>query len=218
MKKVLVLWDDQYHPYQAIEEALAKALPASEWDVTATTDPADLDRLPADLDLLVFFSNRKPAHMPEGEWRAEGIQLQWLRRIEEGGVGALLIHAGLTGYPDRSIVHTRIARGRFIRHPEHCMTSFIPATDKKDHPVLEGVDAFYGDDEHYMCAVDTAGVEPLAYATSEHGTSIAAWTHQAGKGRVVCACPGHFKAIFNKPQMIRLMNNMARYAARGWQE
>ncbi|MDR2513729.1 MAG: ThuA domain-containing protein [Christensenellaceae bacterium] len=209
-KRVLILLDDYWHPRHTIEPALPLILPAEEFDLSIVETVEEAQALPFAPDLIVNFKDGiANTQIPTPNWYSSALAGQILALVE-GGAGFLGIHCGLANIPDGNAVFTKVLKGRFLRHPPRCQVRFEP---KGEHPILQGVEAFTAEDEHYMVEVLEAQTQVLGSNTSEHGTTIALWAHALGRGRVAGVTPGHSTEVLCHPQYAKLLHNAAKWCA-----
>ena len=207
-KTVLIIWDDYYHPEANYREAVRKSFEQNEkWKVTKTHNAKDLFKMEPKPDLCINFTIGRP----DGETDLTAEEEEQLKKMVEAGMGMMYIHAGLACIQDNTPVFD-IAKGRFASHPETHYEVYCTRLPGSKHPIMNGIEPFAAEDEHYFCKIDIESVTPFMTSVSEAGTEIAGWTQTLGKGRVCCLTPGH-----NHPMLIKmrpLMENAASWCVK----
>lgn len=211
-KTAYIVWHDFYHPKDALEPLVERIFDETKWNVIKTQHLSDILKAETRPDLLMFYSAGKnadetPATMQEQE--------QVVHMVKQG-TGVLFAHAGMVwgtldcpfakelncgvffSHPDR--------KGENLVHAEQCNVTTVPLAGGS-HPVINGVEAFGGIDEHYFVGMDVSRTNLLACASSEHGVTVGVWAHSYGKGKVVCIAQGHTPEVVMNPNMITLQKN-----------
>lgn len=203
-KRVLIVWDDYYHPEANYREAIRKSFDENDsWIVTKTHFMRDLLTADPRPDLCICIT----VGCPEGEQMLSVQEQEEVKALVEDGMGMLFIHAGLACIEDNTPMF-EIAKGRFASHPEPHYDVRCAVIPGCSHPVAEGIRPFSSADEHYFCKIDIEHVDPFLVSVSEAGTEIAGWAHTLGSGRVCCLTPGH-----NHPMLIKMRPLMERAAS-----
>ena len=207
MLPIYVLEKDNSHPGNVTREQINLTFGNR---AIQTTDPADIpwDRL-AESAALYVFEKENSIIQPDGtvwNWITPEREKALWEYVNDGG-HVLFLHNGMVGFPMDSLWH-QMAGGLFVRHPVIQNVKYAPLP--KQHPILEGVKPFEGDDEHYFTRIRLDEVELLMGGHSaEGGTSIAGWCRQIGKGRVASLTPGHTFDIVRQKELILLVRNAA---------
>ena len=193
-RSVLVIWHDRWHPDTTYEKAVGELFGA--WDLKTDKSMRTLAGAAKAPDLAILLSAgvANEDSLSEGEQNA-------ICGMAESGMGVLFIHAGLTRIALDSPMYN-LARARFIMHPEGRPPVYNGAMPGAAHPVMEGIEPFEEADEHYFCYVDAEKTRPFLFSRSEHGTELAGWAHEYGKGRVCCLTAGHTAEIVDKMKPI----------------
>ncbi|MFF2090618.1 ThuA domain-containing protein [Paenibacillus sp. NPDC058174] len=200
MYKIAAVIGDYYHREDAIKSALMSALQVTfggkaavdVWITDALELPQTLAKRP---DAVVLFKENRVD--PEGDrealWMNEAIAQSITAYVKQGG-GWLAWHSGLASYPEDG-AYVEMLRGSFASHPEL-------------HELVEyegnGVQ-FAIKDEHYFVHCDEDRTEVYLRSSSVDGTSIAAWRHYYGEGRVCALTPAHRPEGLQHPSFIRLL-------------
>ncbi len=211
---VWVVRGDEYHPASRVDEAIAAAWADTGWQVHLTCRARDVLAAAPRLDLAVFFACGRPS----GEAALSPAEERDLVRRVHDGMGLLRVHAGLVLIEPASPLCLELNTGRFVSHPPsdggvEYPVVYAPVRPVR-HPVVAGVEAFGGRDEHYWCQVAVERTEVLLAGTSAVGTSVAGWAHAAGAGRVACLTPGHTSEVLLHPMMQRLLRQAAAWCGR----
>lgn len=194
-KRVLIIWDDYYHPEANYREAVRKSFDENKkWDVTKTHRIKDLFAMEPKPDLCIHFT----VGCPEGEEGLTEEEEAKILEMAENGMGMLFIHAGLACIQDNTPFY-ELAKGRFASHPEPHYDIYCTRFPEATHPIVRDIEPFVSPDEHYFCKIDIGHVTPILAGVSEAGTEIAGWVHTVGAGRVCCLTQGH-----NHPMVIKM--------------
>lgn len=205
-KTVIVLLHDYWHPRCTIEPLLKELFPENEYFLTVTDDPNYPTAFHKAPDLLVNFKDgiaNIPIHT--SNWYNGNWEFRIPSDIKDQGMGYLAIHCGTANIPDDHVMFTDVLRARFITHPPMCPVTFQP---KAQHPILEGVESFTTNDEHYIIEfAENEKTDVLATSTSQHGEQPALWAHELGMGRVCGVTPGHRENTLLDPMYVKLLKN-----------
>ena len=176
-------------------------------------DPAQLpwDSLKESAALYVF-AKENNVIQPDGSvlnWITPEREKALYDYVTQGG-SVLFLHNGLVSFPENSLWH-QMAGGIFVRHPVIRPVKYSPLA--VNHPILEGVEPFEGEDEQYFCNVRLGEVHLImgGYSAGD-GCSIAGWYRTLGKGRIVSLTPGHTVEIVSQKSLCRLIRNAASWA------
>ena len=202
-KRVYVIWDDEYHPEATYTAITHKLFNNDKWELTTTYKARDILYLEQVPDLVLNWTIGRPLGVEPDLSPEEQAQM---KKLVEGGMNAMYIHAGLACIQDNTPIFD-IARGRFASHPEPHNPVYCCALPGSAHLILKGFESFVDPDEHYFCKVDVENVTPFLCSISDAGTEIAGWTQEVGKGRVCCMTPGHNAPMLAK--METLLSNAA---------
>lgn len=200
-KRVLVIWDDPYHPEETYREFVTAVFPAPQWRLRTTHSARELLRGEAP-ELAVCLSVGRA----QGDTDLSPQEQAAVAALVDKGMGMLFLHAGLACIADETPLFD-LALGRFASHPAGEQRVACRAIPGVAHPVLRGVDAFAAEDEAYFCKVDLARAQPFLAAQSAAGTEIAGWTQTYGAGRTCALTPGH------SPEMLQKMERLVKNAA-----
>jgi len=212
-KTVFVLLHDYWHPRNTIEPLLKELFPADKYFLTVTEDPNYPTAYFKAPDLLVNFKDGiANTSIPTTNWYNDNWSFMAPMAIAQQGMGYLAVHCGTANVPQDHPMFTKVLRARFLNHPPICPVTFEP---KVQHPILDGVESFTTDDEHYI--IDLAPEEKtciLATSTSQHGQQPALWAHEMGKGRVCGVTPGHRENTLLHPMYVKLLKNAVEWCIR----
>ncbi|WP_103338503.1 ThuA domain-containing protein [Amycolatopsis sp. CA-126428] len=127
-------------------------------------------------------------------------QLEGLLTAVAAGTGFAGWHGGVVGTFRGSLDYLRLVGGQFVAHPgdfvEH---EVVVRPERRDHPVVEGLDHLALNTEQYWVLSDSAS-DVLATTTIAAGPSTpwpapvtvpAVWTRRWGAGRIFVSTIGH---------------------------
>lgn len=200
-RRVLVIWDDPYHPEKTYTEIVNKVFAEPHWQLQTTRSARDLLRGTTP-DLAVCLSVGRAA----GDTDLSSREQEAIAAKVRGGMGILFVHAGLACIADDTPLFD-LALGRFASHPQGEQRVVCLAMPGIEHPILRGVTPFSAEDEAYFCKVDLLHAQPVLAAQSSAGTEVAGWVQAYGEGRVCSLTPGH------SPQMLEKMQPLLTNAA-----
>lgn len=213
-RSVTVVRHDCYHPESVVDPAVARVFAGPEWRLKSTHSAREVIATGTPPDLAVFFAPGRE----EGEDELTREEEEHLVQRVRQGMGLMRVHAGLVLIAEDGPLYRDLNTGCFVSHPRHEGTVEFPVAyapvRNTIHPILEGIEAFAGTDEHYWCKLDAGRTDVLLTGTSAVGTSVAGWAHEVKKGRVACLVPGHKSEVIMHPMMLALLGNAARWAAR----
>jgi type 1 glutamine amidotransferase len=147
-----------------------------------------------------------------------------LQAAIKGGKGLVVLHHALGNYQEwpeyekiiggRYYLSERVVGGAL--HPrstyQHGVKVTVRVADKR-HPVLRGIGDFEIVDEVYALYDVAPTAKPLLRVSHPQSAEVVAWTHQYGKGRVVCIQLGHDQTAYSNPSYRRLVANAIRWVA-----
>lgn len=138
-------------------------------------------------DVLVISKEERllPEGPEPGSWLDREEQLMLEQYVASGGA-LMAWHSGLAYQTDG--IYRRMLRGYFLHHPEQRIVSYEHVPGSLE---LGNGAAFAFKDEHYFVHCEEAETQVFLRSKSEDGESIAGWTHEYGKGRVLCLTPAH---------------------------
>lgn len=186
---ILTLLGDYYHSHDQLAEFIHATLHKREIeDSSVHTILSQLEKKPA-LFILSKENRTTPDKDEDNPWLTDQIDQAIWDYVTYGG-RMLVLHAGLSSYPEQSLVR-QLSKGHFLHHPpEHHSVTYQGTTSD-----LKGV-SFTFPDEHYFVQVDEQDTEVFLKSSSEHGAAVAGWRHQMGEGKVLCLTPAHTKEGF----------------------
>lgn len=208
MKKIYGLYGDVHHDDDVVKRCLRLAFGE---DIILTDSPADIpwDDLENQVALYVSMKESNTTPLADGtldKWITPEREQALYRYVANGGA-ALFVHNGLVGFAPDSVYH-QLTGGVFIQHPPLMQTTYVPI--KKEHPIVQGVENFTGEDEKYFCHIDVADVDIFMCGDDPtYPGSISGWCRKVGKGRTAAVTPGHTYEIVENPNMVRLVRNAA---------
>jgi hypothetical protein len=206
MKKIYMLMEDYWHKREVIVPCMEAALGAG--SVTAIVEPASFPWESLKPEEAIFVSQKG-----DDLQSSDGAQVKWVTPERENllwdfvnaGGSALFIHSG-TVLDKTKRLYPKLVGGIFLQHPQQCPVTYVPI--KGSHPIVEGVEPFTVDDEHYHCQVNMEEVTPfLTGSASGHASVITGWCREIGRGRTVTLTPGHTLETVTHPGMSRLVSN-----------
>ncbi len=216
--RIAALVGDYYHKAEPMVEALEAAARSLGLTVDPFEDPLALpwDRLQPYRAIVVAREDRVAPAESKEVWAGSRHETALAGFVRAGGA-LLVLHAGLASYPTDGPWFDTV-RGAFQFHPsEHPHFSVrarhaAPSTPSP-HPILEGFSPFEIQDEQYFVRVDSARTTCLLdVASSDYGSSCAAWAHSVGTGRVFCLTPGHNPPVLANPSYRMVLARGFRWA------
>lgn len=229
-----ILVDDLLHPSERIVPFLSNFFDYSKWHVCVLTHLSHICEMTSAPDLIVNFKDSRDNwrfHTPS--FYDESFSYQIADFVTKEGCGYIAVHAGLIDIPADHPLKTKVLFGGVdypSGKPEFLCNKFfgkipglpfglfsdITFSPAADHPVLEGIDTFTVKDEQYEVTIpDETAVDILGYSESkEAGRSIAAWAHNAGKGRAVGIAMGHLTETLSDPSVQKLIKNAINWCSK----
>lgn len=209
MKKIFGLYGDIHHDDEVVKTCLRNVFGDQ---IILISNPDDLpwNDLEAQVALYVSMKETNTTPKPDGtinNWITPEREQALYDYVSNGGA-ALFVHNGLVGFGTDSVYH-QLTGGVFIQHPPLMPVTYVPI--KKEHPIVQGVNAFSGEDEKYFCHIDVAQVDDIFLAGDDpkFPGSISGWCKTIGKGRTAAVTPGHTLEVVNQPSMTQLVKNAA---------
>ena len=178
--------------------------------VEASEDPAVFasDRL-AHFRAIVLLSSTTDPKNPSSEWLTGG-RRDALQKFVEGGGGVLAIHAAADSHYHWPW-YGQLIGGRFARHPDGTPTGTVSLTS---HPVNRGLqpevgrnDEWYYFDDYDPGSALVATLDPKSIGEQDVNANPAAWTRQAGAGRVFYTAMGHTAESYSEPWFLQHLGN-----------
>jgi len=208
--KILIIAGDYWHAAGALEHPVRNTCADEDWTFESVIDPTEVpwDSLKDYRVIVLAKSGAVPSYAPDGSlWLSEDQEALIARYVQEGG-SLLALHCGLCEYRKGGPVR-KLMRGHFLTHPPMCE---VRLDTVGQHDVLESVlPTIRVTDEQYHVDTDesqtTVFLKSSAAGEPDH---VAGWTHDAGKGLVICLAPGHFRSVLDHPSMFRLLRNCMR--------
>jgi type 1 glutamine amidotransferase len=242
-RRALALIGDRYHNSDYIHVALAKMFEGQDLRVDYTTD---YDSLSSTLlkNYQLFLCLRDGMIWPQGylgpdAYTGYAQQLEnnrdfpepkaqtWLKEEQavalkdfvQGGNGFYSLHNN-SHVSLSSKTYRDIQGGAYIGHPP--LRPFRVRVVNKTHPITQGIqDFFVNDEQHYVeydkdkkdILLEAENVDGLTYQNL--GTkSIAGWAYDYGKGRVVFTAPGHTIHALWVPEHLKLQRRSVKWLLR----
>ena len=199
---ILVFCDDTWHPARTIRAGLAPLENGGttfDWVEDAAGWSGDL--LAPYAGVILAKSNNTSSSNPL-PWMTGPIQTALVSYVRRGG-GLLAVHSGTAGYGEAAALRGLLG-GVFDHHPAQCP---VTVSAQGSHPVVEGVEPFTVQDEHYHMILDDPAAEVFLTTTSEHGQQPGGWSRREGRGRVVVLTPGHNLEVWLQPGFQKLLRN-----------
>ncbi|MCM3110987.1 ThuA domain-containing protein [Lederbergia lenta] len=204
--RIVAMLGDYYHKQEWAVQALNKALEnISEIDVEYKQTDNLIKMLESKPKLVILFKENRLN--PEDEnvklWMNKEVALAISQYVKEGGVW-IAWHSGLASYDDIE-KYTSMLKGHFVHHPEKHQR--VTYTTEIGTEIIDCHEKFAFVDEHYFVDCDEEKTNIFLRSESVDGSSIAGWTHEYGKGRVICLTPAHLQEGLLHPMMITLLSN-----------
>ena len=194
MKTINSFLGDYYHNAQtmttAVEHAISVNAAKTDIDNQGVTG---IDRLAAVLAtnpslIIIGLENRlNPQDEAVSLWLTPELDKQLVAYVTAGG-NLLVLHSGLASYPTDSR-YIKMLGGHFVSHPDkHCDVRYVST---QHWPISVPID-YTVEDEFYIVKVDEQTTTVFMRSESkEHGKQPAGWSHNYGRGRVMCLVPTH---------------------------
>ncbi|MEN2983585.1 MAG: ThuA domain-containing protein [Dictyoglomaceae bacterium] len=204
MRKVLTLLGDYYHNHDDFLNTLKDILkPFSEIEIIDSKPEDFLNNLLKKPSLVIIARENRinPEDKEIKTWMSRDIEEEIVRYVEDGGI-LFSWHSGLASYsPDGPYV--KLIKGYFKYHPEkqnkvRYYSQDLFLSKRIDFEIV---------DEHYFVECDEKNTEVFLRSESIDGKSIAGWTHNLGKGKVICLTPAHGEGLKdeNFRELLRLI-------------
>lgn len=206
MKKVYVIYGDYCHPLETAIKSLENIFDNDEIIFTSTGNEIPWDNMENEVKLYISFKSDNTTLNPKTgvDYFITPERERALYNYVANGGKALFVHAGLVGYPLDSLYH-KVTGGVFLIHPPEKNITYIPVN--KEHPILDGVNAFTVYDEKYTCQIDNDVEVLMVGADDEYAGTISAWCKNLGKGKSVSFAPGHSLLAANDENYLKFIKN-----------
>jgi type 1 glutamine amidotransferase len=219
MSKILIIGDTvaPYHPLSCVFP-LNKLL--AEEKLTFTNDYDYFTKL-SDFDLLIcfidaWFETADAVSKAASIGALPHYNEAWAKAINDRQAAALLdylnnggkllsIHSGLSLFKTPAL--KSLHGVEYLDHPPY---DRLRINLKKGHPLTEGVDDFYINDEPYHFNV-VDEIEIFASYEFDGTTIPAAWKKEYGKGKFIYLMPGHDEAVFQVTEYQKLIKKCVEY-------
>lgn len=206
--RALVLCDDTWHPAESIRRGL-DAL-GGDFQFEYLEDGAAWPAKPmADFPLTILAKANIASSKSAQPWLTRENQ-SWFSDYVRRGCGLAVLHSGTSRYDALPAMNALIG-GAFVRHPDPCAVTLIPAPC---HPVTTGVAPFTARDEQYFMTLNDPRAQVFLRSHSLHGEQPAGWTRTEGAGRVCVLTPGHHAEVWRHAEFQKLLRNALRWAAK----
>ncbi|MFK4837739.1 ThuA domain-containing protein [Microbacterium sp. ZW T2_14] len=205
---------DPWHPFPETSARIAAALSDDGWDVTIDDD---VDHALAHLDgvdLLVVNAGDPWRHGDvELEHFADPAADAGLTAAIARGIGILAVHASLSTLRDhpawREAIGGEWEPGRSWHPP--IADAHVRVVDA-DHPVTDGMPGIDVFDERYSDLAIDDGAQVLAEHDVDGTAHAAVWVREQPT-RAVVSSLGHDARAYDSPELVRLIQRAARWAA-----
>ncbi|MFC5466940.1 ThuA domain-containing protein [Lederbergia graminis] len=204
-KRVVALVGDFYHPKEVAISALNKALlNLPEVELEYASENELLEKLETQPDAVILFKLNKLNPQDEHviTWMDEELAATVSDYVDAGG-GWFAWHSGIASFQNVQ-TYTEMIKGYFEHHPAPKDITYKPVSGSS---IVENVEEFTIFDEHYFVVCEEEKTNIFLTSESEDGASIAGWTHEYGKGSVVCLTPSHFEEGTTHPAVIDMLVN-----------
>ncbi|MBD8068647.1 ThuA domain-containing protein [Bacillus sp. PS06] len=217
MKRVLAILGDYYHEEVSRVEALNAVVKRG----IEEGNPVEVEYITYE-ELMVKLKDRpdavilskanqlNPVESPTSYWMDLKIEKEVCEYVNNGG-GWFVWHSGLSSYEMVGNYYSMV-RGKFDYHPsEQQVVSYFPVENTN---TITDIQPFEMKDEHYFVTCDEQHTNVFLRAISQDGSSIAGWSHEYGKGRVICITPGHSKVAMMDEAVTELLYNSLKWSCR----
>jgi type 1 glutamine amidotransferase len=242
-RRALALIGDRYHNSDYIRVALTRMFEGQDVVVDYTTD---YDSLSSKLlkNYQLFLCLRDGMIWPQGYLGpdaytayAQGLENKqefpeakpqtWLKEEQavalkdfvQGGNGFYSLHNN-SHVSLSSKAYRDVQGGAYIGHPP--LRPFRVRVVNKSHPITQGIqDFFVNDEQHYVeydkdkkyILLEAENVDGLTFQNLG-AKSIAGWAYDYGKGRVVFTAPGHTIHVLWVPEHLKLQRRAVKWLLR----
>lgn len=195
MKKILSILGDYYHNHDLFLETLGEVLKSfSDMEIVDSNSEEFLNHIKEKPFLVIIAKENRlnPEDKDIKTWMDGNIEEEIVRYVEEGGI-LFSWHSGLASYSPNG-PYIKLLRGYFKYHPE-----------KQREVRYYSQNFFLGEeidfkivDEQYFVECDEKNTNIFLISESIDGKSIGGWTHNLGRGRVICLTPAHKEGLEDK--------------------
>jgi len=203
-KRIIAMVGDFYHKEEWAVASLNKALEGLP-EVTVVYAPAEniIEHLQTKPDAIVLFKENRlnPQDEEIKTWMDDEVAEAISQYVQDGG-GWVAWHSGLASYENIE-TYTSMLRGYFEYHPDKHQVVTYKTVEGTEITSEENEYEFL--DEHYFVFCDEEKTNIFLTSESVDGSSIAGWTHEYGKGRVVCLTPAHLEEGLLHPMTTSLL-------------
>ncbi|MBS4220351.1 ThuA domain-containing protein [Bacillus sp. FJAT-49711] len=202
-KRIIAMVGDFYHKEEWAVASLNKALEELQGVTIEYTSAENIiEHLQSKPDAVVFFKENRlnPQDEKIQTWMDDEVASAISQYVQEGG-GWIAWHSGLASYENIEI-YTSMLKGYFEFHPDKHQIVTYKAVEGMS---LTNYSDFEFLDEHYFVVCDEENTNVFLTSESVDGSSIAGWTHEYGKGRVVCLTPAHLEEGLLHPMTTTLL-------------
>lgn len=185
----------QHHDSRRYAPWLATAVFESGINLTYTESLEDINKENlSKYDGLVIYANHDFLSLD---------QEMAMRDFVEGGKGLIPLHSA-TGCFKNSDWYIQTVGGQFASHGTG---EFMAELNHKEHPVLQGLDAFTTWDETYRHQNINSDINVLIERVEGDHREPYTWTREEGKGRVFYTAYGHNDSTWQHPGFLKLVEN-----------
>lgn len=205
-KRIIAMVGDFYHKEEWAVASLNKALERLP-EVTVEYALAEniIENLQTNPDAVVLFKENRlnPQDEVIETWMDDEVATAISQYVQDGG-GWVAWHSGLASYENIE-KYTSMLRGYFEYHPDkHQVVTYKMVAGTE---ITSDESEFEFLDEHYFVFCDEDNTNIFLTSESVDGSSIAGWTHEYGKGRVVCLTPAHLEEGLLNQMLTSLLAN-----------
>ncbi len=195
MKKILSILGDYYHNHDIFLETLEEVLKSfSDMEIIDSNSEEFLNHIKEKPSLVIIAKENRlnPEDKDIKTWMDGNIEEEIVRYVEEGGI-LFSWHSGLASYfPNGPYI--KLLRGYFKYHPEkqkevRYYSPNLFLDEEIDFKIV---------DEQYFVECDEKNTKIFLISESIDGKSIAGWTHNFGRGKVICLTPAHKEGLVDK--------------------
>ena len=213
MKQALIVWGGWAgHEPEACAHTVAGLLRPHGFEVRmASSTQAFVDPALQALDLIVPIITMAKIE------KAEALALSDAVRV---GVGMAGFHGGMCDAFRDSVDYQFITGGQWVAHPGGII-DFRVNVQRRDDPVMQGIDDFdYRSEQYYMHVDPSNQVLATTRFSGQHAPWIdgvvmpVVWKRRHGEGRVFYSALGHVAAEFDHPSMRAIIERGMLWAAR----
>ncbi|UOF88706.1 ThuA domain-containing protein [Fodinisporobacter ferrooxydans] len=140
-------------------------------------------------------------------------QLAPLLAAVKNGTGIAGLHGGMADAFRNETEYQYMVGGQWVAHPGGDGVTYEVQVEKKNHPLMQGIEDFTVSTEKYYMHIDPV-IDVLATTDFDGVKMPVVWTKHYGSGKVFYCSLGHQANIVRMPQVLAIMRRGMVWAAR----